>query len=132
MIFSRFMENFAREINGQFSQYDNSKSLIIIPLQDDRFQTIVGLLRLNETQDREGIAFSSKVCQLRPDIQLDELLRANAKFGYARFVLVEDAIKVEAAVYLDTVTEGLLKEVILEVARVADEWERKLTGVDIY
>lgn len=132
MIFNRFMENFAREVNGQFSQYDKSKSVIIIPLAGDRFQTIVGQFRLNEEQGREGISFSSKVCPLRPEIKLEELLRANADFCYARFALTEDAIKVEASVFLDTVTEGLLKEIILEVARVADAWERRLTGVDIY
>ena len=132
MIFSKFMENFAKELKGEFSQYDRSKSVIIIPLQENRFQTVVGLLRLNEELGREGIAFSTKVCQLRPGMNLEQLLRANANFYHARFVLVEEAIKVEASVYLDNVTEPLLKEIILEVARVADEWERNLTGVDIH
>jgi hypothetical protein len=30
--FNEFMENFADEIGGQFSEYDQSKSVIIVPL----------------------------------------------------------------------------------------------------
>ncbi len=126
------MENFAQEVNGQFSPYDKSKSVIIIPLRENRFQTIVGLLRLNEIQEREIIAFSTIVCKLRSGIDLEKLLRANASFCHARFAITDETIKVEASVNLDNVTEPMLKEIIFEVAQVADEWELKLTGTDIH
>lgn len=126
------MENFAKEVNGEFSAYDKSKSVIIIPLPENRFQTIVGLLRLNEIQEREIIAFSTVVCKLQPEINLEKLLRANAGFCHARFSISDETIKVEASVHLDNVTGEMLKEIILEVARIADEWELRLTGIDIH
>ena len=46
--FNEFMENFADEIGGQFSEYDQSKSVIIVPLEENRFQAVLGVMKYNE------------------------------------------------------------------------------------
>lgn len=132
MKFNEFMENFARDINGQFSEYDKTKSVIIVPLEGNRFQTVLGVIRYNERYDREAVEFSSKICDFTPEVDLEELLRKNTEFTHAKFALFDTSLKVEASAFLDNATESLLKEIILEVANAADEWEYRLTGMDVH
>jgi hypothetical protein len=128
-----FMRSFADEIGGHFSEYDKTKSVIIVPLGENRYQTVVGVLKDTEKyNNRTGIEFASKVCSYSDDIDLADLLRENSKFCHAKFVIEDDFIKVEASSYLDNVTADLLKEMIIEVANIADEWEYRATGMDVH
>jgi len=45
---------------------------------------------------------------------------------------VDNFIQVEASLFIDSATEDSLKEIIQEVANLADEYEFKLTGADVY
>jgi hypothetical protein len=47
-------------------------------------------------------------------------------------VIVDDYIRVEGAMFLETVNEAEIKEIIEEVAKMADAWELKLTGMDVH
>lgn len=129
--FNEFMENFADEIGGQFSEYDQSKSVIIVPLEENRFQAVLGVMKFNEKFNKMGIEFSSKVCPFSDDVDCKQLVIENAKTCYAKFVIVDDFIKVEGSTFLENVMEDGLKEIIKEVAQLADEWELKLTGLDV-
>lgn len=125
------MEQFAEEIDGQFSEYDQSKSVIIVPLDENRFQAVLGVIKYNEKFKKTGIEFSSKVCPYSDDIDCKQLVVENAKTCYAKFVIVDDFIKVEGSAFLETIREEGLKEIIKEVAQLADEWELRLTGLDV-
>lgn len=129
--FNEFMEGFAEEINGQFSEYDQSKSVIIVPLEENRFQAVLGVIKYNEKFKKTGIEFSSKVCPFSEDIDCKQLVTENAKTCYAKFVIVDDFIKVEGSAFLETIMGEGLKEIIKEVAQLADEWELRLTGLDV-
>ena len=129
--FSEFMERLANEMGGQYSEYDKSKSVIIVPLPDNRFQAVVGTVKYNDRFNKTGVEFSSKVCPLKEEIDTKELLMENAKTCYAKFVVVDDYIKVEGSTFLENVNENGLKEILVEVAHKADEWELKLTGLDV-
>lgn len=129
--FNDFMEKFAEEIGGQFSEYDTSKSVIIVPLDDNRFQAVLGVMAFNDKFSKMSIEFSSKVCPDSEDIDYKKLVMENAKTCYAKFVIVDDFIKVEGSTFLETTTEEGLKEIVQEVAQLADEWEYKLTGMDV-
>jgi hypothetical protein len=129
--FNAFMEKFADEIGGQFSEYDKSKSVIIVPLEENRFQAVLGVIKFNEKFNKTGIEFSSKVCPYSDDVDCKQLVVENAKTCYAKFVIVDDFIKVEGSTFVETITEDGLKEIIREVAQLADEWELKLTGLDV-
>jgi len=129
--FNEFMENFADEIGGQFSEYDQSKSVIIVPLEENRFQAVLGVMKFNEKFNKMGIEFSSKVCPFSDDIDCKQLVIENAKTCYAKFVIVDDFVKVEGSTFLENVKEDGLKEIVKEVAQLADEWELKLTGLDV-
>ncbi len=129
--FNEFMERFAEEIDGQFSEYDQSKSVIIVPLEENRFQAVLGVIKYNEKFKKTAIEFSSKVCPFSDDIDCKQLVIENAKTCYAKFVIVDDFIKVEGSTFLETIMEEGLKDIIKEVAQLADEWELKLTGLDV-
>jgi hypothetical protein len=129
--FNEFMEGFADEIGGQFSEYDQSKSVIIVPLEENRFQAVLGVIKFNDKFNKTGIEFSSKVCPFSDDIDCKQLVIENAKTCYAKFVIVDEFIKVEGSTFVETIMEEGLKEIIKEVAQLADEWELKLTGLDV-
>lgn len=127
---NNFMERFADEIGGQFSEYNKEKSVIIVPLEQNRFQAVLGAVR-KSNNNQQGFEFTSKVCEFSDKVDLSELMKRNHDFIYAKFVVVEDLIKVEASAFLVNANEELLKEMIYEVAKGADEWEYKLTGLDV-
>ena len=127
-----FMQQYADEIKGQYSEYDNHKSIIIVPLPDERYQTVLVYLRQNNRYRKTIIEFSSKVCPFSDDLDLKLLLEENANLNHVKFVLVDDFVKVEASCFTDSATPELLKEIIQEVANVADEFEFKLTGEDVH
>jgi hypothetical protein len=129
--FNEFMEKFADEIGGQFSEYDQSKSVIIVPLEENRFQAVLGVMKYNDKFKKLGVEFSSKVCPFSDDIDCKQLVLENAKTCYAKFVIVDDFVKVEGSTFVENVKEEGLKEIIREVAQLADEWELKLTGLDV-
>jgi hypothetical protein len=125
-----FMSEYATEIDGQYSEYNQEKSVIIVPLDENRFQAVLGAIKSNH----DGIValkFTSKVCEFNEKIDLKELLKKNHNFTYSKFVIVEDVIKVEASTKMDNANIDQLKEMIIEVASAADEWEYKLTGLDV-
>ncbi|MEO1049415.1 MAG: hypothetical protein AAFX87_02250 [Bacteroidota bacterium] len=132
MDLNTFMQKYAEEIDGQYSEYDEEKSIIIVPLEDNRFQTVLGHVRSIEKYEKHSIEFSSKVCEFDQSIDLKKLLEENANFVHAKFLIVDNYIKVEAASFIESVTEEVLKEIIQEVANLADEYEFKLTGVDVH
>ena len=129
--FNEFMVRLADEIGGQYSEYDNSKSVIIVPLQDNRFQAVLGVVKYNDKFNKTAIEFSSKVCKFTEDIDVKELLLENAKTIYARFVITDGYLKVEGSAFLENINENGLKEILIEIANKADEWELKLTGLDV-
>ena len=132
MDLNNFMESYAREITGQYSEYNSTVSIVIFPLPDDRFQTVYGEKKLLDKYGRELIEFSSKVCEFDEDIDLKLLLVENTNFCHAKFSIVNGFIQVEASLFIDSATEDTVKEAISEVANLADEYEFKLTGADVY
>ena len=127
-----FMKSYADQIGGQYTSYDSSSSIIIVPLSGSRFQTVVGKVRDNELYNRELAYFSSKVCPVDSAIDYQHLLEQTAFFNYCRFVIREGHLQMEAVCAMDTASEETLKEIIQEVANLADQYELKLTGQDVH
>ncbi|TRX62119.1 YbjN domain-containing protein [Fulvivirga sp. M361] len=133
MDLNSLMKSYAEEIGGTYSEYDSSTSIIIVPLVDERFQTVLGKLKNGKRyQDRLAIEFTSKICEFNSDIDLKMLLEENANLNHAKFVIMDNFINIEASSFVETVTEEVIKEIIQEVANVADEYEFKLTGADVH
>ncbi len=128
----KYVQQFADQIGGQFTDYDHTKSVIVVPINGSRFQTVVALTQKSPVSGREQAMFTSKVCEFSLSLDLKSLLEQNANFDYSKFVLEDGYLKVEASCLSDTASEEQLKEMIQEVAQLADHYEMKLTGHDIH
>jgi len=126
------VQQYADEIGGQFTDYDHTKSVLVIPIDDHRFQTVLSITQKSQVSGREQALFTSKVCEINGNMDFKNLLEQHAKFDYSKFILEDGYLKVEASCLAETVTEEQVKEMIQEVAQLADHYELKLTGQDIH
>jgi hypothetical protein len=125
------MRKYAEEINGQYMEYDPNHAIIIVPVSGSRAQTVLGNVRKNELYNRRLLAISSKVCAFSAEIDLKLLLEQTAFFNYCRFTILDNHLQVEAVAAFDNISEDTIKEMVQEVANLADQYELKLTGVDV-
>jgi hypothetical protein len=127
-----FMKKYADEIGGQFTEYDQFHSIIIVPVAGNRFQTVIGTIREKEQHNRRFIALTSKVCAIKSDLDFKKLLQDSASFNYCRFVILDNYLQMEGVTAIDSASEEVIKEVLQEVANLADQYEHKLTDSDIH
>lgn len=127
-----FLKQYADQIGGQFTDYDHAKAVVVVPLSDNRFQTVLCITQRSAVSGREQLLFASKICEFYPEIDLKLLLQKHGNFDYSKFVLDEGYLKIEASCLVDTATEELMKEMLQEVAQLADHYELKLTGLDVH
>jgi hypothetical protein len=125
------VRKYADQIGGQFTDYDHTKSVIVVPLDRSRFQTVLAITQKSAVSGRDQAIFTSKVCEYTASMDLKSLLEQNANFDYSKFVLEDGFLKVEASCLANSTSEEQLKEMIQEVAQLADHFEFKLTGEDI-
>ncbi len=127
-----FARQYAEETGGQFTDYDHSKAILVVPLSGGRFQTLLVITRTSPYSGKELAIFSSKVCELDSSINLRELLEENLNFDYCKFIIEDNFVKVEASCVSTSANDDQIKEMIMEVATVADQMELKFTGLDVH
>jgi len=131
MDFSKTIHQIADEIGAQFNEYDEKKSVLIVLLNGSRYQTVMCLLGRHEKYKRDIIQFTSKVCDTDQFINYVDVLSGNSDSVHSKFVISGGFLRVESTSYIDNTNPGLLKEMVLEVAELADEWELKITREDV-
>ncbi|MEM0938570.1 MAG: hypothetical protein AAF600_01975 [Bacteroidota bacterium] len=132
MDFKEFSKQYASEIGGEFREYDNNQSVIVMPLPDGRFQTITGHITHNSEYNRQMIQLKTKVCGLDNEIPYGDLLAESADYPYSKFIAEDGFLKVEAIAFLANTSEDMIKEMFSEIGKHADDWEFKITGKDIH
>ena len=110
MDLKQFMTSYADEINGNYSEYDEERSVIIVPLKGERFQAVVAEI----CQDEKRINVSSKVCDTNENLNIPELLEENHKHAYCKFAVSNGFLKVESNFNAVNLDEDLLKQVMLD------------------
>lgn len=126
------LKQYADQIGGQFTDYDHIKSVIVVPLDKSRFQTVLATTQKSLVSGRDQSVFTSKVCEYKNGMDLKMLMEQNASFDYSKFVLEDGYVKIEASCLTSSASEAQVKEMIQEVAQMADHYEYKLTGQDIH
>jgi hypothetical protein len=126
------VKQYADQIGGQFTDYDHTKSVIVVPLDASRFQTVLALTQKSPVSGRDQAIFTSKVCEFNTSLDLKMLMEQNASFDYSKFVVEDGYLKVEASCLQSSASETQVKEMIQEVAQLADHYEYKLTGQDVH
>jgi hypothetical protein len=132
MNLTAFMKRYAEEIGGQYTEYNDAQCIVIVPVSGNRFQTVIGNIKKNDLYNRRMITLSSKVCPAKQNLEFKMLLEQTAFFNYCRFVIRENYLQVEAVAGLHTAAEEEIKEMVQEVANLADQYEFKLTGADVH
>lgn len=132
MDFTAFSKTYAAEIGGDFREYDDTQSIIIIPLNDGRFQTVIGEITHHEKYNRDMVQIKSTVCAASETIPFEEILQESANYPYAKFFMEENHLKLGASTFLDDTSENTIKEMFSSIAQLADDWEFRITGKDIH
>lgn len=132
MNFKKFAQQYAQEIDGDFRDYDEEQSVIVVPLSDERFQAVQGRIFNHPRYNREVVQLKSTVCLVIENIDFNALLAASADYVYSEFIIEEEFLRVESSAFASDVNEKALKEMIQEAANLADEWEFKITGKDVF
>lgn len=132
MDFKDFSKRFADKIGGEYQEYDDNHSIFVIPLKDDRFQTVIARLVDHEKYNRKTVQVTSKVCGVDHPIDYPAVLEASKDFVHTNFIVEDGFLKVDTSIFLDHTDENLIEEMITEVAYTADEWEFKITGQDVF
>lgn len=132
MELTAFMKRYADEIRGQYIEYTQTLSVIIMPVSGNRLQTVMGTIKQSSLYNRKVIIFTSKVCPMHDKIDFKMLLEQTAFFNYCRFMISENYLQVEAVSSLTGVNEEDIKEMLIEVANIADQYEMKISGTDIH
>ncbi len=132
MDLAQFLKGYAEQLGGQYTEYNSNQTIIIVPVSGGRFQTIVATVKKNELYNRKLINLLSKICPIKPELDLRMLLEQTAFFNYCRFTIHDNYLQIEATTPQENATEDQLKEMIQEVANLADQFEMKVTGEDIH
>lgn len=132
MDIASYLKNYADQIGGQYTMYNKDQSIIIVPVAGSRFQTVIGTIKKNDLYNRSIVTLSSKVCDTHPALDYKMLLEQASYFNYCRFIINGNHLQIEAVGAVDGITETDLKEMVQEVANLADQYEMKLTGSDIH
>jgi len=132
MDYQKFAKKYAAEIKGDFNEYDDRQSVIVVPLSDNRYQAVQGRVFRHEASGRERLQLKSTICKADEKIDFRNLLAASGDFIYCKFIIEDGFLRIEASAYLDGVFEERIKEMIQEAGNLADQWELKITGKDIF
>ena len=132
---STFMQELAKALNGNFSQYDEATTITVVPLEDGRFQSVQGTLETLDDGLTQLMRFSSHVCPFHESLDFQHLLTENQQLHYAKFTVTDTFVQVESSIFIDFLSHqnmAYLKNMMTEIAEVADAWEYKLTGLDVF
>jgi len=132
MDLTAFMKRYADEIRGQYIEYTHTLSVVVVPVAGNRFQTVTGNIKESSLYNRKVITFTSKVCPMSESIDFRKLLEQTAFFNYCRFMISDNYLQVEAVSSLTGVNEEDIKEMLQEVANLADQYEMSIAGTDIH
>lgn len=127
-----YVQQYAEQIGGQYTDYDHSKSVVVVPINGSRYQTVLAMTQTSPVSGRDQATFTSKVCEYTTKLDLKQLMEQNARFDYSKFVLDDGYLKVEASCLTSSVSQDQIREMIQEVAQLADHYELKLTGKDVH
>ncbi len=62
------VQQYADQIGGQFTDYDHSRSVIVVPINGSRFQTVLASTQKSPVSGRDQAIFASKVCEFTSNL----------------------------------------------------------------
>lgn len=126
------IKKYADQIGGTFTEYDELKCIIVVPLKESRFQTVLAYTEKSKVSGKTRAVLISKVSDTVNGVDTHELLKVHANFDFSKFIIEDGQLKVVATCLADSASEEEIKFMVQEVAQLADQYEYKLTGKDIH
>lgn len=124
MKLNEVIEAYANNVDGKYSSYDETKSVVIVPVTAHRFQSVIAALCKT---DVEYIEVTSKICTA--DKIPKKLWHLQAELVFGKLIVRDDYLL--AAAYLDdSMGADLVKAIINEVAQFSDKHEKIISGKD--
>ena len=125
MDFKTLMQDASAIIDGTYSEYDDVTTVVIVPVDDHRFQTVFA-----HDEGDDGIKFNTKSTDPIEDFPFKDVLDDNSNHKFARLELENDTLYVTARALPGSTPDGVAR-MLKDVGVVADNWEHKLTGQDV-
>jgi hypothetical protein len=125
----KILNDYANEVGGKIIPYTDSQSIIIMPTKHGRFQRVLGWTRISK--NHKFLEFDSKVTEYTPNIDFQKYLSEAANFTFCRLIVKEGFLQVASSVFVDEATPELIKDMVREVAEIADDLENQITGEDL-
>ena len=115
-----------------YTRLSDTEIVLDSPVPGRRNQQVLIESVTNTLYNRKMVRVSSVVCPVSGQEDLSMLLEQSAYFNYCRFAIRNNKIVVEAVTRADEAVSGLVDEIIMEVANLADQYELKLTRRDLH
>ena len=126
MDFKSIMRTTSDAVEGTYSEYDDTTTVIIVPVDEHRFQTVYAY-----KDEIEGVTFRTKITEETDTTPYMDLMRNNGRLKYARISIEDGVLIVTAYAFPGFTASQALNDMLLEVAKTADHWENALTGQDV-
>jgi len=124
------LKAYADSLGGHFMEYSDTRSIAIIPVPGGRTQTVTCEEFHNQLYNRKLLRFCSKVCTVGSGLDFPMILEQASFFNYCRFVIRNGELEVETIADPATGDRTIYREMVMEVANLADQYEMKLSGKD--
>lgn len=124
----KILEDFANEVGGKVIPYTDSQSIIIMPTKHGRFQRVLGWSRISKSKKVKFLEFDSKVCEWNASIDMAKYLEEASGHTFSRLIIKEGFLQVASSVIVEHATADLIRDMVKEVAEVADDLEFEITG----
>ena len=125
MDLNQVIESYSARVDGKFSSYDESKSVVVVPVTHHRFQSVIA--SLCKSEDQEFIEVSSKICSV--DDLPEKLFWLQKGLTFGKLTVKDDYLQTVAYID-DKMSTSLVDAVINEVATFADQQEKVISGSD--
>jgi hypothetical protein len=127
-----YLSDLAEELNGLYMEYTNDSGAMNLKVANGRNQSVKSFSKSHPTGDT--IVFMSKVCYLEeyPEVDFQQMLEKNHELLFTKLVIDRGYLETQAAIRLASSSKEEMLFVINEVARVADDLENEITGLDVY
>jgi len=128
MDINSIIEQYAEEVGGKFSAYDDTKSVVVVPVSSHRYQSL--LAQIQTVKENDYIEITTKICT-EENIP-EQLFHLEKQMIFGKLIVRDGYLQVMAYVTCSSISVGLVTEIINEIASFADIQEKKISGQDVY
>jgi len=124
---NQIIEQYSEIVDGKCSSYDNTKSVVVVPVSSHRYQSM--LAQIQTVNEQPYIEVSTKICT--EEHIPEKLFHLEKQMTFGKLIVRDGYLQVICYFTSSTPVE-LVTEMINEIASFADIQEKKISGQDVY